>query len=156
MNNFSLLIFSLAFGFFTACNSSGKKDNTSTKVTKTLADSLEKEVMDGHNVGMAKYGKLTAKQNEALRLLDSITKLPAKAKEAAALLKIKLDELVEELRSAKSGMDKWMDEYNMDSAVNNIDQRIKYLTDEKIKVSKIKESILNSLQKADSLLKAKL
>jgi hypothetical protein len=156
MNKFSLLIFFLAFGFFTACNNSGKKDNTSTKVTKTLADSLENEVMDGHNAGMARYGKLTAKQNEAQRLLDSIGKLPANARKALTPLKIKLDELVEELRSAKSGMDKWMDEYNMDSAVNNIDQRIRYLTDEKIKVSKIKESILNSLQKADSLLKAKL
>lgn len=156
MNNFSLLIIFLAINFLTACNNSDKKDNTSTKVTKTLADSLEKEVMDGHNVGMAKYGKLTAKQNEAQRLLDSLGKLPAKAREAAGSLKIKLDELVEELRSAKSGMDKWMDEYNMDSAVNNINQRIKYLTDEKVKVSKIKESILNSLQKADSLLKAQL
>jgi transcriptional regulator NrdR family protein len=43
----------------------------------------------------------------------------------------------------------------MDSAVSNIEQRIKYLTEEKLRVSKVKEAILNSLQKADSLLKAK-
>ena len=98
---------------------------------------------------------MTAMQNEAQRLLDSIAKLPAKAREAMIPLKTKLDGLLEDLRSAKSGMDKWMDEYNMDSAVNNIEQRIKYLTTEKIKVSKIKESILNSLQKADSVLKAR-
>jgi hypothetical protein len=53
-------------------------------------------------------------------------------------------------------MNKWMDEFNMDSAVNNMEQRIKYLTDEKMKVGKVKESILGSLHKADSLLKSKL
>ena len=156
MNKFSFAIIFLAFGFLAACNNTGKKTNTGNEASKTLADSLESEVMDGHNVGMAKYGKLTAMQNEAQRLLDSIAALPAKAREAMTPLKTKLDGLVEDLQSAKSGMDKWMDEYNMDSAVNNIEQRIKYLTEEKIKVSKIKESILNSLQKADSLLKAKL
>jgi len=49
-----------------------------------------------------------------------------------------------------------MDEFNMDSLTNNAKERIKYLTDEKLKVSKVKESILNSLQKADSLVKEKL
>jgi hypothetical protein len=155
MNKFSLAIILLAFGFLAACNNTDKKANTGNKDPKAIADSLEHEVMDGHNVGMAKYGKLTAMQNEAQRLLDSIAKLPAKAREAMLPLKTKLDGLAEDLRSAKSGMDKWMDEYNMDSAVNNIEQRIKYLTTEKIKVSKIKESILNSLQKADSVLKAR-
>jgi len=155
MNKFKLVIFFLAIGFLTACNNRDKKTNTGNKDPKTLTDSLEHEVMDGHNVGMAKYGKLTAMQNEAQRLLDSIATLPAKAREAMRPLKTKLDGLVEDLRSAKSGMDKWMEEYNMDSAVNNIEQRIQYLTTEKIKVSKVKEAILNSLQKADSVLKAK-
>ena len=155
MNKFRLGIIFLAFGFLAACNNTDKKSNTGNKVSKTLADSLENEVMDGHNMGMAKYGKLTAMQNKAQRLLDSIAKLPAKAREAMNPLKTKLDGLVEDLRSAKSSMDKWMEEYNMDSAVNNIEQRIKYLSAEKIKVSKVKESILNSLQKADSVLKAK-
>ncbi len=155
MNKFSLAIILLTFSFVTACNNTDKKANTGNTDPKAIADSLEHAVMDGHNAGMAKYGKLTAMQNEAQRLLDSIAKLPAKAREAMIPLKTKLDGLLEDLRSAKSGMDKWMDEYNMDSAVNNIEQRIKYLTTEKIKVSKIKESILNSLQKADSVLKAR-
>jgi hypothetical protein len=37
-----------------------------------------------------------------------------------------------------------------------MEQRIKYLRDEKWKVSTVKENILSSLQKADSLIKAKL
>ncbi|MBK5273326.1 MAG: viral A-type inclusion protein, partial [Bacteroidia bacterium] len=51
---------------------------------------------------------------------------------------------------------KWMDEFNMDSAINNLDERIKYLADEKLKVTTVKESILNSLQKADSLIREKI
>jgi hypothetical protein len=150
----------LSFLLFTfictiACNNKDKKANAGNKDPKTLVDSLEAEVMDGHNASMAKYGKLMAMQNEAQRLLDSIAKLPAKAREAVTNLKTKLDGLVEDLGSAKANMDKWMDEYNMDSAVNNATQRIKYLTSEKIKISKIKESILSGLQKADSVLKAK-
>ena len=156
MNKFLLAILFLVFISITACDNKDKKANGVKEVSKTLVDSLENEVMDGHNVGMAKYGKLTAMQNEAQRLLDSIAKLPAKAREAIIPLKTKLDGLMEDLRSAKSDMDKWMDEYNMDSAVNNIEQRIKYLTEEKLKVSKVKEAILNSLQKADSILKARL
>jgi transcriptional regulator NrdR family protein len=96
-----------------------------------------------------------AMQNEAQHLLDSIAKLPAKGREAVTPLITKLEGLVKDLGTAKTNMDKWMDEYNMDSAVNNAELRIKYLTSEKIKISKIKESILNGLQKADSVLKAK-
>jgi len=155
MNKISLAFLFLAITSITACNNKNKKDNAGQIAPKTLADSLENEVMDGHNAGMAKYGKLTSKQNEARRLLDSIANLPAKAREAMTPLKAKLDSLVEDLISAKAKMDKLMDEYNMDSAVNNLEQRIKYLTEEEIKVSKVKESILNSLQKADSVLNAK-
>jgi len=48
-----------------------------------------------------------------------------------------------------------MNEYNMDSALNNANERMKYLDEEKRKVSSIKENILNGIQKADSLIKAK-
>jgi hypothetical protein len=142
-----------------ACNND-KKTNDHKGHTgeepKTRADSLMADVMDGHDVGMAKYGKLKTMQAETLRLLDSIAKLPAKARQAAAPLKTKLDGLLADLQSAKDGMDKWMSEFNMDSALDNMEQRIKYLAEEKLKVSKVKESILTGLQKADSLLKAKL
>ena len=48
-----------------------------------------------------------------------------------------------------------MTEFEMDSAIDNLEQRIKYLTDEKMKVGKMKEAILTSMQKADSLLKVR-
>jgi hypothetical protein len=150
----------LTVAILAACNNSDKKhdehDGHTHTEPKTEADSLMAEVMDGHNVGMAKMSKIGTMQKEIKRVLDSIATLPAKAKQAAAPLKVKLDSLASDLSYAEMAMDKWMSEFNMDSAVNNIEERIKYLTDEKLKVRKVKEAILTGLQKADSLLKAKL
>jgi hypothetical protein len=148
------VIFSLV-----ACNSSDKKHEDhsghTTNTPKTQEDSLFADVMDGHNVGMAKMGKIRAMQAEVRKVLDSIATLPAKAKQAAAPLKDKLDGVAADLNYAEMAMDKWMTEFNMDSAKNNIEQRIKYLADEKLKVGKVKEAILSGLERADSILKAK-
>ena len=114
-----------------------------------------KDVMDGHDIGMAKMGRLTRAEQTTRRLLDSIENLPVKAKQAAAPLKIKLDSLQKDLSYAEFAMNKWMEEFNMDSAVNNVEKRIDYLSSEKLKVSKVKEAILGSLQKADSVIKEK-
>ena len=142
-----------------ACNNPDNKKNGSGDVKKeapkTQADSLMADVMEGHNAGMAKYGKLKAMQNELQRLIDSIGKLPSKAKTALSPYKAKMEAMLEDLKSAKSGMDKWMDEFNMDSTLNNMNQRIDYLLEEKLKVSKVKENMLHSLRKADSLIKEK-
>ncbi len=135
-----------------ACNNSGGDKTSDNKAT---ADSLEDEVMDGHNVGMAKMIKIDKAQAEVNRLIDSISKLPAKARDAAQPLKARLDSLLKDLDYAEFAMNKWMEEYNFDSAKDNIEERIKYLTEEKLKVDKVKDAILGSLQKADSLVKAK-
>lgn len=156
-----LLLPFLALIIFAACNNSDKKSvgvighDHDNNEPKTQADSLMAEVMDGHNVGMAKMSKISNMQKEVQRVLDSIATLPAKAKQAALPLKAKLDAVAADLNYAEMAMDKWMTEFNMDSAVNNMQERIKYLTDEKDKVGKVKNAILTGLQKADSLLKAK-
>lgn len=149
---FSILI---ACCSITACNNSNS-DETKIDPLQAQADSLEKQVVEGHDVAMPKSMKIPKLQKEAQRLIDSISTLPAKASEASAPLKAKLEELVNELNYADNAMNKWMAEINFDSALNNLDQRIKYFTDEKIKVNKVKEAVLNSIAKADSLLKAKL
>ncbi|MES1221880.1 MAG: viral A-type inclusion protein [Bacteroidota bacterium] len=139
---------------YTSCNNESKNAQPETS-PKTAADSLMHDVMDGHNEAMAKMGKLNRMELEVQNIIDSIEKLPAKAKAALSSYKIKLDTALVHLRSAKEGMDKWMDNFNMDSAITNMEQRVKYLTDEKLKVSTVKESILSSLAKADSLIKSK-
>jgi hypothetical protein len=140
-----------------ACNDAANehKGHGKDNEPKTQADSLMNEVMDGHNIGMAKMGKLTRAEQTTRRLLDSIAKLPAKARQAAEPLKTKLDILQKDLSYAEFAMSKWMDEFNMDSAVNDAKLRIDYLGSEKLKVTKVKEAILNSLQKADSVIKDK-
>jgi hypothetical protein len=140
--------------------SCGSNDNKHSghqrdKGPRTEVDSLYDDVMDGHDVGMAKMGRLTRAEQATRRLLDSIAKLPGKARLAAEPIRVRLDSLQKELRYAEFAMNKWMEEFNVDSAVDNTQERVKYLAEEKLKVTKVKEAILNGLQKADSVLKEK-
>lgn len=156
MKHLFFVIALIVAAIFISCNGSeNKKSGPAEAQPRTEAQILWKEVMDGHDIGMAKMGKLTRAEQATRRLIDSIEKLPAKARQAAAPLKLKLDSLQKDLSSAEFAMNKWMEEFNMDSAVNDMEKRIEYLKSEKLKVSKVKESILSGLQKADSLLKDK-
>ncbi len=154
MQKLILILAGIMMVHFTACNNSSNKDGD-TKEPHTKADSLMEDVMDGHDVGMSKYGKLQGLEKQVQAALDSIAKLPAKAKQAAAPLKARLDSAAADLSYAIMAMDKWMEEFNMDSAINNMEERVRYLTDEKMKVGKIKVAIQSSLQQADSILKAR-
>ncbi len=139
-----------------ACNNDKKNDEHNNhghtnNSPKTLEDSLLKDIDEGHIVGMSKMARLHKAQQNTNRVLDSIAKLPAKAQQAAAGYVAQLNELMKELEYADFAMEKWMTEYNMDSAKNEAAERIKYLTDEKMKVDKMKAAVLNGLQKADSI-----
>jgi hypothetical protein len=59
------------------------------------------------------------------------------------------------LTFADSGMETWMNEFNMDSLKDNKEEQVKYLESEKAKISKVNEVMISSLQMADSLLKNK-
>ena len=161
MKKFILPIVVLLTCAAVACNNSDKKHDEQSGHTnsgdepKTLSDSLMKEIDDGHIVGMSKIGKLHNTKKQVQGVIDSIGKLPVKAQQAVAPYLTKMQGLIKDLEYADFAMDKWMTEFDMDSAVDNMEQRIKYLTDEKLKVGKMKEAILGSLQKADSLLKEK-
>ena len=155
-----ILIAFLVMAIITACNNEKSGDDHSghgpkKEAPKNAADSLYNDVMAGHDEVMPKMGKIRGAQKEAQLMLDSIAKLPAKAQTAAAALKAKLESLINDLNYADFAMDKWMVEFNMDSAKDNIEQRVKYLAEEKLKVTKVKEAVLGGLAKADSLLKAK-
>ena len=148
-----ILPLALVITLVAACNS----NNTETKADdkKVVADSLWEEVMEGHDVGMAKMSKLEKAQNEANRLIDSISKLPANLKNAAEPYKVKLDSLVKRLSYADFAMNKWMEEMNWEAKKMEVEARINYLKDEKLKVDKMKAAILNSLSEADTLLSRK-
>ena len=67
------------------------------------------DVMDGHNVGMAKYGKLEAMQKKVKEAIDSISKLPAK-KAQQELAPYKTNLIVPPLTPSYAlyAMDTWM------------------------------------------------
>lgn len=130
--------------------------NTKTeeeKKTHSEVDSLETQVWDGHDTGMAKYGKLRSMKLRAEQMLDSISKLPEKARQASAPLKARLDSLVADLADAKERMDEWMSSFNRDTFAKDVNNRIRYLTEEKLKIHRIKDDILRGLARADSLMK---
>lgn len=141
-----------------ACNSKEDKKHEghsghTKEIPATKQDSLMAEVMDAHDAVMPKIGSVKGAQKEAQRMIDSLASLPEKTQAAAAEWKAALYKLVNELSYADFAMDKWMVEFSMDSMKDNVEERIKYLADEKMKVGKVKDAILNSLAKADSLLK---
>lgn len=137
----------------TSCNNENKSGNeTNGDTTKTQADTLMADVMAGHDEGMAKYGRLNAMEKRVQGIVDSLGKLPAKS---AGELKQRMDSLLVEIRAAKQGMDTWMEGFNMDSAVNDMQARVRYLMNEREKVNKVREDILDVLRKTDSLVRDK-
>jgi paraquat-inducible protein B len=128
-----------------------ERKNGFTPELKTKEDSLYHDVMQGHDVGMAKIGKVRKYLDQIQHALDSLKKLPAKNIDAK--YRQALTDLQEDLSYADFSMNKWMEEFKLDSAKDNSGLRIKYLQSEKEKVTKVKDGILTGLQRADSLLK---
>ncbi len=155
MKKIALAIIPALIIIFTAC-SDGKKKETASTDPKVVADSLYQDVITEHDKGMVGWMKIKGRKDRIRQLLDSINTLPAKAQSSLESLKAKLNDAGNALSTAYDEMDVWMTDMNLDSAVNNLELRIKYLTEEKLKGGKITETINNSLQKADSLLKSKL
>jgi hypothetical protein len=157
MHKIIVLLIAIVCLVITSCGSGDTRHDQHKGKTvegfKTPADSLYALVMAGHDEVMPRMGKIRGAQKETQRLLDSIAALPAKEIAAAAEVKSKLEELARDLGYADFAMDKWMTEFSLDSAKDNPELRIKYLTEEKLKVDKVKEAIIKSLAKADSLLK---
>ncbi|KIC96335.1 hypothetical protein [Flavihumibacter solisilvae] len=139
----------------TGCNnatdhSEHRKDGFSDNA-KTPQDSLYQLVMDGHDVGMAKMGKIRSYQQQAQKALDSIQRLPASA--AKERLQQTFMGVQEDLNFAEYSMNTWMEEFIPDSAKDNPEGRLTYLKTEHEKVEKVKNNIQLSLQRADSLFK---
>jgi uncharacterized UPF0160 family protein len=145
------------FVFLAACNNAGKKDNDqlSSEKLKAQAESLYKEFLKEHEAGMNGWMQIEGRQKQIKTLLDSFASHPVKNQSTLVSYKSKLKEANADLGNAYEKMNTWMKEMNPDSAENNVELRIQYLTNEKMKGSNITALINNSIQKADSLLKIK-
>ncbi|QEC41614.1 viral A-type inclusion protein [Pseudobacter ginsenosidimutans] len=130
-------------------NAAERKDGYST-APKTETDSLYHQVMDGHDVGMAKMGALKKYNGVVQSKIDSTQKLPAAKQDKAYLQEVMT--LQQQLINAEKGMNEWMEGFNLDSA-SGPTASISYLKSELQKVTIVRDNILNSLSKADSLLK---
>lgn len=143
--------------FLSACNNGATegeatdRKNGFTPAIKTTEDSLYHDVMQGHDAGMAKVGKLRKNIAATKHLLDSLNNVPAKNINAS--YKQSLIDLQTALNNANNEMNSWMDGFKIDSATDNKEMRIKYLRAEKEKVTVVKEHIFSALQQADSVLK---
>jgi hypothetical protein len=134
--------------FLMACNSSSP-----SSAAKSKADSLREEVLNLHNEAMAKkMTRLEDAEKKVQELIDSIQKLSPAMQQEKARYKFLLDSVLQRLKYADYAMDKWMDEFDMDSAKDDLQRKIDYLESEKKKITKVKEAIISSLQAADSLL----
>ena len=118
-----------------------------TKNLKTKQDSVFQEVMDGHDVGMAKMGKISGYLKMIQASLDSAKKQKSADKNVVAALK----SVSADLSQAEYSMNRWMEEFKLDSAENNEPVRIAYLESERDKINKIRDRIMNSIKRADSL-----
>ncbi len=98
---------------------------------------------------MVGWMKIEDKKKAIQHLQDSVNTLAGKA---SADLKERLSGAMNDLQTAYNDMDSWMRDMNLDSATDNLEQRIKYLTAEKLKAVNVKDAIDKSLKKADSLL----
>jgi len=141
-----------------ACQSSTNSSNdhhghSTMETPKTPADSMYGQVMEMHDQVMPKMGKVRGAQKKAQALLDSIGALPTRSAATLTAYKKELETLVSDLNYADFAMDQWMMEFNLDSGKNNIEIRLAYLRSEFDKVSKVKDAVVNSLAKADTLLK---
>jgi hypothetical protein len=105
--------------------------------------------MEGHDAGMARMGKISKYLARVQNSLDSMNKLPA----AKVDIKYKqsLIDLQEKLKYAEYGMNTWMEGFRVDSAKDDKEKRIQYLEEEKVKIQKVKETILEILGRADSV-----
>jgi len=135
----------------TACNNNSGEDPS----LKARADSLYEQLMDGHDAGMAKMKSLDKWKVKVNAAIDSIDKLPAKAKESLSGYRGQLDSLRNDLDYAETAMDKWMQEIRIDTLQSNVKERINYYANENEKVQKVKDAILGSLKKAETVVREK-
>jgi hypothetical protein len=150
-----LLVTAATVILLAACNNAENKSSEHSGVhdqPKTHEDSLLKDVMKGHDFAMAKMNRIPALQKQVKQITDSINQLPGKLKKSAEGYKSQLDSLSEKLKYADYSMNKWMEEFNYDTATRSTNRAI-YLESENKKIAAVKEAMLSALQKADSLLR---
>jgi hypothetical protein len=130
----------------TACGGNKTEEERKDGFTQTATnpeDSLFKAVMDEHDIAMPKMKKLAV----ARVRIDSLAKTKPKNERKD------YESISGDLKNAEDHMNEWMNQFSIDTLQDNTQRRIEYLSSEKVKASKVKDEVLSSLAKADSVLK---
>lgn len=127
-----------------ACNGGSPQP---AEAGKSLADSLLQQVLDGHDVAMPKMMKLQRLQKDAQAQIDSLKKIPGSTARIALL-----DSTLKTLNYADVAMHEWMEGFKYDSLKDNEAARVDYLKIQLASVNEMKEVVLSSIAKADSVL----
>lgn len=142
-----LFTFLMVFIVAVSCNEKSKeRKNGFSEPLKSGEDSLFHEVMQGHDIGMANMGKLSRSLIQLRSHRDSLLRLRRNI--------VGYTMLEKELADAETGMNRWMEEFRVDTLKDNSKERLEYLENEKRKVNIVKEKILTGLRKFDSLFHA--
>ena len=150
MKKISLILTAISLTIL-SCNNNADTKSESAEEVVTKEDSLYKEVIEGHDVGMMKMRRLLANQKAVQQALDSLNR-NTKAKLNTVYIQ-QLEGLKEELAQAETNMNIWMESFSPDTLNADKEKRVLYLEAEKAKVAKENELINSSIQKTDSLLK---
>ncbi len=149
MNTIIPALAGLLIVMMTSCNQDpGKEERTNgyTRELKTREDSLFHDVMEGHDLGMAKMGKLNRYIRYTRTAIDSLNKLPKGNPELTGRYSSMLQEFVQ----ADDAMSDWMGNFRLDTLKDNKEAREAYLLSEKIKVEKVRDLILHAEKTGDS------
>ena len=102
---------------------------------------LEKEVMEIHDEVMPKIGKLNKQRKQLKKALPSVSD---------ASIKNEIQQVIEALEKADDGMMDWMAAWDVP---DDKTAQAEYLTAEMVKIKKVKEDMLSSMDQAAVLLK---
>ncbi|MGE9311306.1 viral A-type inclusion protein [Niabella sp. CJ426] len=136
--------FALVALLATACNNGGSEP---AEPGKSLSDSLLQQVLDGHDVAMPKMMKLQRLQKDVQTEIDSLKKTSGNTQRIALL-----DSTLKNLSYADVAMHEWMEGFRYDSLKDNEPARVDYLKIQLASVNEMKEVVLSSIAKADSVL----
>lgn len=116
---------------------------------KKQQDDLAKEVIAIHDEVMPKMGELISLRKKVRQTSDSLT---VKAGEGFEQKAAEAAEIITALEAADQGMMDWMHEYNGGQGLYEHDAIMEYLQAEKEKITKVKQDMNGSMDRAKQFL----
>ncbi len=118
---------------------------------KKQQEGLAKEVIAVHDEVMPKMGELMSLKKKVKAKADAWAAAPAEGTDAKTA---EAEEIVASLEAADKGMMDWMHEYNGGQGLYDHEAIMEYLRGEMEKISKVKEDMLSSMERAKAFLEA--